>query len=317
MWHPNLENNTCCRGDKMIKSEQKIIIIGSTELSEIAYSGLRLSDTYFRIVNYISDSNTADEYFHDINIQPLSNLVQILKEASFDLIFIFSEFEAEIKKILFQLGVPVTQIKNKDNISNYLTKLQIMLFLKEEISIRFQNNYVSSIINVGDFTYGVPLVLMDDSETSLSIGRFCSIAHGVSIYLGGNHRSDFNTTYPFNMFISNYKDLTGHPCTNGDVRIGNDVWIGSDAKIMSGITIGDGCIVGANALVTKDIPPYSIVGGVPATLIRKRFDDRLIAYLEEMKWWNWDYESIYDAIPFLQSDNYDALHDYYLEHIKY
>ncbi|WP_243140850.1 CatB-related O-acetyltransferase [Candidatus Galacturonibacter soehngenii] len=300
----------------MITIEQKIIIIGSTDLSEIAYCGLQLSDTYFRIVNYISDSNTVDTHFHDVKIQPLNHLVQILKETSFDLIFVFSEFETEINNLLFQLGVSATKIKNKDNISSYLTKPQIMLFLKEEIHLRFHRKYVSSIIHAGDFTYGVPLVLMDDDKTSLFIGKFCSIAHGVSIYLGGNHRSDFNTTYPFNMYISDYKHLTGHPCTKGDVRIGNDVWIGSDAKIMSGITIGDGCVIGANALVTKDIPPYSIVGGVPTTLIRKRFDDRFIACLEEMKWWDWDYEYIYDAIPFLQSNNYDALYDYYLERIN-
>lgn len=299
----------------MHTEEKKILIIGSNELSELAYIGLRLSNTYFNIISYISDSNTQEEFFHDIKIQPLNELVTIIEESFFDFIFIFSEFEQEIRNILYKLGIQSTTIKNKDDITHYLTKLQVMLFLKEEIFMRFQRNYISSHIKVGDFTYGIPLVLMDDKKTTLSIGKFCSIAHGVSIFLGGNHRSDFNTTYPFNMYLTDYKDITGHPSTNGEVRIGNDVWIGSDAKIMSGVTIGDGCVIGANALVTKDIPPYSIVGGVPATLIRKRFADKFIGHLEEMKWWDWDLEQIYDAIPFLQSNDYDALYEYYLDHI--
>lgn len=294
----------------------KLIIIGSIELSEIAYSGLELSDTSFKIVDYICDSDSEIEKFHDIKIQPINNLVSILQNSSYDLIFIFSEFETAIKNILLKLGIQSSLIKNKDNIRDYLTKLQTMHFLKKEIFLKYGSKYVSSNINVGDFTYGIPLVLMDNNETSLFIGKFCSIAHGVSIFLGGNHRSDWNTTYPFNMFISGFKDITGHPSTNGNVTIGNDVWIGSDAKIMSGITIGDGCVIGANALITTDIPPYSVVGGVPSKLIRKRFDDIFIKQLLEMQWWDWKYEDIYDVIPHLQSNNHDELYHYYIDNIK-
>lgn len=302
----------------MNTNEIKIIIIGSIELSEIAYNGLALSDVSFHIVNYISDTHTDDEYFHDIEILPLENLVNTLINSSYDFIFIFSESEVKIRNILIKIGIDSASIKNKDNISDYLSKIQIMQFLREEIFIKHQSNYISSNILVGDFTYGIPLVLMDkdNKETSLSIGKFCSIAHGVSIYLGGNHRSDWNTTYPFNMFISNYKNISGHPSTNGNVTIGNDVWICSDAKIMSGVTIGNGCIIGANSLVTKDIPPYSIVGGVPTKLIRKRFDDSIIEQLEEMKWWDWNDEDTYNVIPYLQSNDYDELYHYYIDHIK-
>lgn len=97
----------------------------------------------------------------------------------------------------------------------------------------------------------------------------------------------------------------------GDIVIGNDVWIGSNAKIMSGVHVGDGSIIAANAVVTKDVEPYTVVGGVPAKMIKKRFPDEIIEMLEQMKWWNWDYEDIYDVVPLLQSGNVNGLIAYY------
>lgn len=147
----------------------------------------------------------------------------------------------------------------------------------------------------------------------LRIGKFCSIASGVTIMLGGDHRVDWNSTYPFNDFMKgSFSYIKGNPFSKGDVTIGNDVWIGSEAKIMSGITIADGCVIGANALVTKDVrKPYTIVGGVPARLIKKRFSNQIVRKLCRMQWWNWDDEDIVNVIPLLQSNDIDGLWNYY------
>ncbi len=148
---------------------------------------------------------------------------------------------------------------------------------------------------IGDHTYGVPNILRWDDKTRLSIGRYCSIAGDVTIILGGNHRSDWVTTYPFNVLSGRFPNaatLTGHPATHGDVRIGNDVWIGQGATILSGVTIGDGAIIGAQAVVAKDVPPYTIVVGNPARPVRKRFDDETIQSLLSIQWWHWDDERV-------------------------
>ena len=139
----------------------------------------------------------------------------------------------------------------------------------------------------------------------LKIGKFCSIANDVQIFLGGNHRIDWITTYPFSVLNSwpEAKDIKGHPCTKGDVIIGNDVWIGRKTLILSGVTIGDGAIVGARSVVTKDVAPYSIVAGNPAKLIRKRFDEKTIEKLLEIKWWDWNLEKIKKNLPLLLSNN--------------
>lgn len=131
--------------------------------------------------------------------------------------------------------------------------------------------------------------------------------------LGGEHRVDWNSKYPFNDLMPNsFGYIKGHPHTKGDVIIGNDVWIGSDAKILSGVTIADGCVIGANAVVTKDVKkPYTIVGGIPAQIIRKRFSKKSIYKLCKMQWWNWKDENIIYAIPLLQSNDIDELWRYY------
>lgn len=130
---------------------------------------------------------------------------------------------------------------------------------------------------------------------NLTFGNFCSIAKGVKVYLGGDHRTDWVTTYPFGhmkkKFFNSFNG-EGHPSTNGDVVIGNDVWIGQNATIMSGVTIGDGAVIANNSHVVKNVAPYSITGGNPAKHIKYRFTQDQINKLLEIKWWDWDDDKI-------------------------
>ena len=131
----------------------------------------------------------------------------------------------------------------------------------------------------------------------LIIGKFCSIASGVkSLFNSANHTLRSLSTYPFPIFYEEWslsaENLTGAWDNKGDIVIGNDVWIGYEAVILSGVTIGDGAIVGARALVTKDVPPYTIVGGVPARPIRQRFSTEITGALLRLRWWDWPLERI-------------------------
>lgn len=153
-------------------------------------------------------------------------------------------------------------------------------------------------IKVGKHVYGDYKVWdwgdWGDGST-LEIGSFCSIGQGVQIYLAGNHHTEWVTTYPFAAFKPAWKESQSlEPSTigKGNVLIGNDVWIGNNSVILSGVTIGNGAAIGANALVTKDVPPYAIVGGNPAKVIRMRFDDETIRKLQDIAWWNWDDDKI-------------------------
>jgi acetyltransferase-like isoleucine patch superfamily enzyme len=160
----------------------------------------------------------------------------------------------------------------------------------------------------GKYTYGKPNIYWSNDNAKLTVGNFCSIANGVNIYLGGNHRTDWVTTYPFGHI---YKDVfdkfdgTGHPTTKGDVIIGNDVWIGANATIMSGVTIGDGAVIANNSHVVKNVEPYSLVGGNPAKFIKYRFTPEQIEKLLEIKWWNWEDVKINKFTPLLCSGDID------------
>ena len=146
----------------------------------------------------------------------------------------------------------------------------------------------------------------------LVIGRFCSIACGAKfLFTSGNHSLRSLATYTFPIFFDEWgldaKNLRDAWDNKGDTVIGNDVWIGYEAVILSGVTIGDGAVIGARAVVTRDVPPYTIVGGVPAKPIRRRFDDETAARLRALRWWDWDEERIRWAIPAIQSGDLAAL----------
>lgn len=144
------------------------------------------------------------------------------------------------------------------------------------------------------------------NHDKLIIGKFCSIACGARfLFNSANHTMTSLSTYPFPLFFEEWgldrKDVATSWDNKGDIIIGNDVWIGYEAVILAGVTIGDGAIIGTRAVVTKDVPPYTIVGGIPATPIRKRFSDETIASLLEIKWWNWSKEKIAKNIGAIQS----------------
>lgn len=164
--------------------------------------------------------------------------------------------------------------------------------------------------SIGEYTYGRPTILFENQEANLIIGKFCSIADGVVIFLGGNHRTDWITTYPFNVLITYFpeaKDIKGHPATKGNVIIGNDVWIGLNVTIMSGVSIGDGAVIAAGSVVSKNIGDYEIWGGNPARLLKKRFDDDTIIKLQNLKWWNWEISRIKENTETLCSQKIDLL----------
>jgi acetyltransferase-like isoleucine patch superfamily enzyme len=148
-----------------------------------------------------------------------------------------------------------------------------------------------SPVSVGRFTYGVENLSVRQwgEGAGLQIGSFCSLADNIKIFLGGNHRTDWITTFPFgHVFVDELggQGISGHPATRGDVIIGHDVWIGSGATLLSGVKIGNGAVVSADACVVKDVMPYHVVGGNPAQVIAARFEPEIIEILLELKWWD-------------------------------
>lgn len=171
-------------------------------------------------------------------------------------------------------------------------------------------------ISIGDYTYYDDFenvenfqknvrYLFDFSGDRLTIGKFCMLASGVEFIMNGaNHLAQAVTAYPFAIFggdWSNAMDGKSYP-SKGDTIVGNDVWIGYRAAILPGVKIGDGAIIGSYSVVTKDVPPYTIVGGNPAQPIRKRFDEETIARLLELAWWDWPIEKITKYAAYLTGD---------------
>ena len=146
----------------------------------------------------------------------------------------------------------------------------------------------------------------------LVMGKFCSIACGAKfLFTSAHHTQQSLSTYPFPIFFEEWglekQAVTTAWDNKGDIILGNDVWVGYQAVILSGVTIGDGAIIGARAVVTRDVPPYTIVGGVPAKEIRKRFSDDVIATLLAARWWDWPDEKIRRHLPALQAGRVEGL----------
>ena len=162
---------------------------------------------------------------------------------------------------------------------------------------------------IGEWTYGSPVIYDWAHKSTLKIGKFCSIAGGVQIFLDGDHHTEWVTTYPFSDPNSGWEApglSTDHPRSSGDIIIGNDVWICMNVTIFSGVTIGDGAVIGAGSIVTNNIPPYAIAGGVPAVIKKFRFDLSRVSSLLEIRWWDWPVEKIREALPLLCNPDIDG-----------
>lgn len=191
---------------------------------------------------------------------------------------------------------------------NLIEKIRKKLYLMKAPRLLSENRYYSKY-EIGEYTFGCPEVLeWGDGDAELSIGKFCSIARDVKILLGGEHRHDWLSTYPFPDFFDELNpDRDEHLISKGSVKIGNDVWIGFGATILSGVSIGNGAVIGARAVVAKDIPAYSIAVGNPARVIKQRFDDETIAELTRLEWWNWSIEKIKKNADAIMSNNISEL----------
>lgn len=197
-------------------------------------------------------------------------------------------------------------------------------------TIYLKNVITNPNIKVGDFTmyndfvndptkfetnnvlYHYPI-----NHDKLQIGKFCSIACGAKfLFNSANHTLSSLSSYPFPLFFEEWRlereDVTRAWDNKGDIIIGNDVWIGYEAVILAGVTIGDGAIIGTRAVVTKDVPPYTIVGGVPAKPIKRRFSEETISELLEIQWWNWSKEKIAKNINAIQNGNIEQLKRFHI-----
>jgi acetyltransferase-like isoleucine patch superfamily enzyme len=158
-------------------------------------------------------------------------------------------------------------------------------------------------LSLGAHSYGNPSIVAFPGDTAkVRIGRYCSLADGAEFFVGGNHRTDWVTTYPLRAMLELPGALVdGHPATKGDIIVGNDVWIGTDAKILSGVTIGNGAVIGLGAVVTADVRPYAVVVGNPAQEVRRRFPDPIVDALGEIAWWDWPDETVRERVEDLCS----------------
>jgi acetyltransferase-like isoleucine patch superfamily enzyme len=176
--------------------------------------------------------------------------------------------------------------------------------------IQYNNKLIKEgRLTVGKYTYGVENLIIKNykgSEANVHIGKFCSIGENITIITGGIHPSSWISTFPLSeRFASNKYLQKDMPSTKGDILIGNDVWIAQNCSILSGVRIGNGAIICSGAIVTKDVPDYSIAAGVPAKVIKFRFNVENIQVLNTIEWWSWSEDKIEKNIKLLSSSNLD------------
>jgi acetyltransferase-like isoleucine patch superfamily enzyme len=280
---------------------------------EELFQWLNRSEEVFELAEVLSEDRTVSQYF-SCEIMPVSEIVRICP--CYDVVFMCGDMSLyeTYMELLVKLGFSAETIKADFEVTKYLSPHLKMEYYAEKIKREHCNCYESENVEIGDFSYGYPDIQQYGGK--LKIGKFCSFAPNVKIMLGGEHRTDWCTTYPFNALMPEFSYIDGHPFSKGDITIGNDVWIGSDVTILSGVTIGDGSVIAANACVTQNVEPYTIVGGIPAKPIKKRFCDEEIKRLLRIRWWDWKWEEIWQVIPVLQSNSLNELFDFYEEKVR-
>ena len=291
----------------------KVLLIGRMANMEELFQWLNRSEEVFELAEVLSEDRTVSQYF-SCEIMPVSEIVRICP--CYDVVFMCGDMSLyeTYMELLVKLGFSAETIKADFEVTEYLSPHLKMEYYAEKIKREHCNCYESENVEIGDFSYGYPDI--EQYGGKLKIGKFCSFAPNVKIMLGGEHRTDWCSTYPFNALMPEFSYIDGHPFSKGDITIGNDVWIGSDVTILSGVTIGDGSVIAANACVTQNVEPYTIVGGIPAKPIKKRFCDEEIKRLLRIRWWDWKWEEIWQVIPVLQSNSLNELFDFYEEKVR-
>src|SRR5689334_4982420 len=158
---------------------------------------------------------------------------------------------------------------------------------------------------IGDYTFGGPVVRYFGDNSRLKIGKYCSLAPGSTFVLGGDHRTDTITTFPLGRIRREYRPGE-MPKSRGDIVLGSDVWVAGNAVVLGGVTIGDGAVIGAGSVVIQDVPPYAIVFGNPARVVSRRFSDEIIAELLALRWWDLDVEKVLSLRSLLQGTDIEA-----------
>jgi len=185
-----------------------------------------------------------------------------------------------------------------------MSNVEGVLALQDEA----QRHIADGTLVMGRESYYAPEVRKFKGDTGrVFIGNFASVAHDAVFYVGGQHRTDWVSQYGLRAMLDlpgAYED--GFPRGDGDIHVGHDTWVTRGSVVMSGVTIGPGAVVGTRCVVTRDVAPYAIVGGVPAKQIGRRFDDEQIAALLRIAWWDWPIETIKDRVHMLCSPDIDA-----------
>lgn len=169
---------------------------------------------------------------------------------------------------------------------------------------RFRRRYPNYGIGLG--TYGMPRVHDWSEGTTLRIGSYCSIADNVQIFLGGQHRIDWVSSYPFPAYLPEAEHIKDFGGSRGDVEIGSDVWLCANCVILSGVTVGHGAVVASGAVVSRDVPPFAVMAGNPAQQVRWRFDETTRNALLQSAWWDWPEAEIRQIVDKLCSDDLDG-----------
>lgn len=205
-------------------------------------------------------------------------------------------FTVNLKELLFRL-----KREKKEN------RLQNFSHQQEEFKKRYPK------YKIGFASYGMPTVHSYHDTAVLNIGSYCSIASNVQIFLGGQHRVDWVSTYPFPMFFrmdSKFKEQCLLSDSKGDVIIGNDVWLCANCTILSGVTIGHGAVIANGTMVSRDVEPYAVMAGNPAKLVKWRFDESTRKTLLESAWWDWAEDEIKAVMPKLCNNNLNDFLNY-------